>query len=139
MPVIVSYQEAINSAAILTAAWWLHRHIGLFQNDWQPQNYQGISAVVPATFSGYPGLQPISGWSAPVQVGAQAIVTAPQWIWTHDGGPVGNAVFGIYVVDDSGNLCWAERFPQNGIQLVGAGQFVTYVPTVALQSIFPSW
>jgi hypothetical protein len=139
MPVIVSYQECQNSAAILTAAWWLHRRIGLFQNDWLPQNYQTISAVVPATFSGYPGLQPISGWSAPAQVGPQSIVTAPQFVWTHNGGPISNAVYGIYVVDDAGRLCWAERFTGGPVPLYGAGQFVSYTPTIALQSIFPSW
>jgi hypothetical protein len=139
MAVIVSYQEGLNSTAILTAAWWLHRRIGLYQNDWTPQNYQTISAIVAATFSGYPGLQPISGWSAPVQVGPQAVVTAPQFAWTHNGGAVSNIIYGIYVVDDVGHLCWAERFDDGPFPLYGAGQFISYTPVVALQSIFASW
>lgn len=139
MPVIMSYQEGLNSLAILTAAWWFHRRIGLYQNDWTPQNYQGISAVVPATFSGYPGLSPLAGWLAPVQVGAQAQAQASNYTWTHDGGGLQNYIFGVYVVDDAGQLCWAERISDTGIPLFAAGQFFSYTPVVALQSIFPSW
>ena len=139
MAVIFSYHESLQSLNILTAAWWLNRWIGLFQNDWQPQNYQGISAVVPCTFSGYPGLLPLSGFTAAVQLGAQAVTTLPTFTWAHNGGPVSNTVFGIYVVDSAGALCWAERDPADGVPMYGLGNYYAYTGQIGNQSIFPSW
>lgn len=139
MPVIMAYQEGLNSLSILTAAWWFNRWLGLFQNDWNPQNYQEIGAVVPADFSGYPGLTPLGGWLAPAQVGAQAQSSASNYVFTHDGGPLENYIFGAYVVDSAGRLCWAERISDTGIPMFLLGHVLAYRPVIALQSIFPSW
>lgn len=137
MAAVVMHPELLASLDTLTASWWLNRFIGLYQNDWTPQAYQGISAVEPATFSGYDGLRPLSGSLAAVLVGDQARSTYPEQIWAHDGGPVQCYVYGVYVVDSGGALCWADRVWSPPVPMFGAGQVVSYVPTPALQSIFP--
>lgn len=135
--VIQSYGGALAALDLLTTAWTANRRIGLFQNDWDIMPWQGISAVVPATFSGYAGLQPITGWLSAVQSGPMAVATADQLVWSHDGGPVQNWIFGIYVVLPDGSLDWAQRFDGDPVPLFYAGHFVSYTPPFALQSKFP--
>jgi hypothetical protein len=137
--IIMSYQGGIDALNILTAAWWLHLRIGLYQSDWNPQNYQPDSAIVPCDFSGYSGLQLVSGWSAPQQVGPQAISNSPEFVWSHDGGPTSNYVFGVYVVNDAGKWVFAEMLDEEGIPMFGGGNVIRYVLPLAAQSIFPSW
>lgn len=139
MAIIAMHAELLASLNTLTAAWWLHRWIGLYQNDWHPANYQSISAVEPAVFSGYAGLRPLWGSSAAVLVGDQAVSTYPEQIWTHDGGPDQCYIYGIYVVDGAGALCWAERVWNDPVPMFAAGQVARYAPKPALQSIFPTW
>lgn len=138
MTVIQSYGGLLLALNVLTAAWTGHRRIGLYQNDWDIQSSQGISAVVPATFSGYPGLLPITGWLAAALNGPAALTTADSLLWSHNGGPAQNYVFGVYVVADDGSLDWAEAIKNGPIPMYGLGGIIRYVPQYILQSKFPS-
>jgi hypothetical protein len=135
--VIQSYGGLILALNALTAAWVGHRRIGLYQNDWDIQSSQNISAVVPATFSGYPGLLPLLHWTAAALIGPAAATSADALMWSHSGGPVQNYVFGIYVVADDGGLDWAEAITGGPIPMYGAGGIIRYVPQYILQSKFP--
>lgn len=136
MAVIQSYGGLILALDALTAAWTAHRRIGLYQNDWLIQSSQGISAVVPATFSGYAGLQPLANWTAAVLDGPAALTTADSLIWSHNGGPIQNYVFGIYVVADDGSLDFAEAIIDGPIPMYGLGGIIRYSPMYILQSKF---
>lgn len=136
MSVIQSYGGALLALNALTASWIGTRRIGLYQNNWSVQPWQGISAVVPADFSGYSGLVPLTGWLAAVQSGPMAVATADQVLWSHNGGPVQNWIFGVYVVAPDGSLDWADPFPGDPRPLFYNGHFLDYVPTYALQSKF---
>jgi hypothetical protein len=69
-----------------------------------------LGHLVPANFSGYAGLQACFGWSVPVISGPYAISKAHELIWTHNGGPAANWIYGYYVLNLAGALMWAERF-----------------------------
>src|SRR3954447_19956134 len=102
--IVLVYHGSRLALAATTAAVAGANRIGLYQNDWQPQPNQDIAAVVPATFSGYTGLQALTAWTAPAMTGDQAVSQADQVVWTHNGGPDSNWIYGIYVVDGSGAL-----------------------------------
>jgi hypothetical protein len=137
MAVIQSYGGLVKALNALTAAWAGHRRIGLYRNDWDIQSSQDISAVVPATFSGYPGLLPLVNWTAAVLDGPAALTAADALMWSHDGGPVQNYIFGIYVVADDGSLDWAEAITNGPIPMYGVGGIIRYIPTYTLASKFP--
>lgn len=138
MPLIQSYGGLLLSLNSLIASWVGHRRIGLYQNDWVIQSSQGIAAVVPATFSGYPGLLPLVNWTAAMMVGPAAVTSADPLIWTHSGGPLQNYIFGIYVVYDDGSLDWAQPIPNAPIPMYGIGGIIRYAPQYTYQSKFQS-
>lgn len=137
MPVIQSYNGLLLALNGITARWASARRIGLYQNDWKPQSHQTISAVVPATFSGYPGLVYLNNWTPAVLEGAAAKTTADAVIWSHDGGPLQNYIFGVYVVAEDGSLDWAERIPEAPYAMYGLGGIIRYYPIYIFQSKFP--
>lgn len=117
------------------AAYWTGRlSAGLFAHDWVPADMDTITAVVPATFSGYAGLLPITGWGAPTLSSSRAVAQADALTWTHNGGPVGNWIFGLYVVDSLGGLVWAERRPDGPRALNLGGTTYSATPGFSLGS-----
>ncbi len=139
MGLIVVYGGLQAALAVQTADNTGAARIGLYQNDWEPQVNQTIAAVVPATFSGYAGLQALSGWTPPVLDGNAAYSSADEVLWAHDGGAPGNWIFGIYVVDGLGNLRWAERVWPEPIPMIDFGNFARYVPYLTQASKITGW
>jgi len=84
--------------------------VGLYSNDRKPKLADDVSLYVPCNFSGYDGLRLTYGWTFPVLVGDRAFTHSEEFVWSHSGGPVGNWVYGYYVVNVSGELKFAERF-----------------------------
>jgi len=84
--------------------------VALFQNDRSPKLDDNASLFTPCTFSGYPGPVLTYGWTSPVMVGNRAFTHSEEFVWTHNGGPVGNWVYGYYVMNVSDELRFAERF-----------------------------
>jgi hypothetical protein len=136
MSVIVQEIEMLAQLNALTASWAGGRSIGLFQNNWTPRHDSVISEVTPATFSGYSGLQPITGWSASAIYLESALAGAAGLVWTHNGGGVNNWIFGYYVVDGSGNLRWAELNPAGPVAMVTAGQLYAVTPQFSVGSLY---
>jgi len=136
MSLIVTEVDMLGALADLLAAWAGKRRIGLFQNDWTPTPSSGISEVQPCDFSGYAGLQTLTGWTTPTLYGETAITSADQVVWTYNGGPAKNWVFGYYVVDNTGALRWAERNPNGSVALVVAGNTFPVVPAFSFGSKF---
>ena len=111
--------------------------IGLFQNDFVPFLGMTLLNISPASFSGYGGLQLAYGWSAAVIDGVRAVSRAHPMTWVHDGGPVSCWVFGYYIVDEDGNLAWAERFCPAPHAVNSVGITVRVTPELTARNEFP--
>lgn len=122
---------------ILRAGWTGNRFAGLFQNPDEPMRLWTIGTIIPATFSGYSGLKPLVNWLPAVISGDFALTSADLLTWTMTGTTVTNWVFGYYVVDSLGQLCWAERKPGPGSAMVNTGNFYQVKPQFSLSSRFP--
>lgn len=121
-----------NTLVAARSAYEGHYKAGLFQNDFQPRFTMLTSDIVDANFSGYAGLSPTFSWTAPAFNGGFAVMTAHDIVWSHNGGPTGNFVFGYYVVDGTGALVWAERFCPAPMAISRLGERIRIVPTIYL-------
>jgi len=106
--------------------------VGLFQNDFKPRVSMLLADLQICNFSGYPGLLVSFGWTIPDYAGGFATTTANELTWDHSGGPVGNFVYGYYVVDSAGALVWAERFCPAPMRVYRLGERVRVRPTMYL-------
>lgn len=127
---------ALSHCNALRTHWLPTLKVGLFQNDWTPQRNSVIGHVVPATFSGYGGLHFCYGWQAPTLAGHVATTQAGHNAWTHNGGAVGNWIFGYYVVDQAGALQWAQRDPDGPVDVSSMGFIYRLVLYYAVASRF---
>lgn len=127
----------IDALDVLTAAAEGHYKAGLFKNDLTPWLGMDISAIVPADFSGYVGLQHTYGWQAATIQGVRSVAQAVPLTWIHDGGPSQCWVFGYYVTNASGNLEWAERFCPAPFAVNSLGIRVRAIPRLTLRNEFP--
>lgn len=110
--------------------------IGLYQNNWTPADGDTISAVTPATFSGYSGLQNLNSWSSAVWITPRATAAHSAVSWTHNGGGTSNSIYGYYIVDASGNLAWAERYSGAPVTINTNGQVYQVTPQYTRRSEF---
>lgn len=134
MPVIVGSAEWLEELAAVLVLFAGARRVGLYQNDWTMRHDSVIGQVVPATFSGYAGLQALTGWTAPALLNDQAVSNADPATWTRGAGSVNNWIFGYYVVDAAGVLRWAERDPNGPVAIVVAGNTYRVTPQFSLGS-----
>lgn len=112
--------------------------IGLFKNNWTPGPEDDITDVTPADFSGYAavGLANLISWTTPVWVTPRAESTHGNVVWTHNGGATSNDIYGYYVVDEAGNLAWAERNATGPVTISVNGQTYTVTPKYTRRSEF---
>lgn len=137
MTAVIVYGGSIRCLQDVTDDATANWRIGLYTNEWEPQPNQGISAVVPATFSGYPGPFPLLGWGPPFIEGDQAVSAAAEIVWAHNGGPVAEWIIGVYVIDDTGQLVYADpAFIDDPVPMLSFGHFVRYVPLLTFKSSF---
>lgn len=107
-------------------------NVGLYQNDFTPRVSMLTTDIAACNFSGYAGLAPTFSWSVPAYSGGYASMTAHEIVWGHNGGPVGNFVYGYYVLDNTGELVWAERFCPAPMRVYRLGERVRMIPTLYL-------
>jgi len=110
--------------------------IGLYKNNWTPANEDTISAVTPADFSGYSGLQNLNAWSSATWITPRATAAHAAVSWTHNGGGTNNDIYGYYVVDGAGNLAWAERYSGAPVTMNTNGQVYQVTPQYTRRSEF---
>jgi hypothetical protein len=103
----------------------------LFQNDTVPAYTDTVADYVEADFSGYIAGTAIT-WGVPIINGSnQGELNGTQINFTHNGGSTANTIYGIFVVDGSGDLLYAERFPAP-IAMGSGGDTIPYVPRFTL-------
>jgi len=110
--------------------------MGLYKNNWTPADTDTIAAVTPADFSGYAGLQNLTSWTAAAWVSPRAVSTRAALQWTHNGGATNNDIYGYYVVDQAGNLAWAERYSGAPVTMSNNGQIYQVTPQYTRRSEF---
>lgn len=108
--------------------------VGLYQNDHEPALDDDVGMYSPCTFSGYDGPQLVYGWTLAAMYGVRAKSFATELVWQHDGGPIGNDVWGYYVTDPSGTLKFAERFCDGPFAVERLGRKIKIAPTFATKN-----
>lgn len=136
MALFICNDGCLDALPKLKDAWLKTLKIGLFQNDQEPFPEITIDQIEPCDFSGYIGLRSLLTWGAVSLVGRRATIEHAEYTWTHDGGSVPNHVFGFYVVNASGRLCWLERKPDDPAVMDSAGQVYRVVPRFTFRSEF---
>lgn len=111
-------------------AWEIH----LFQNNHTPAEDDTAADYTEATFSGY-SEQTVDDFGAPSLVSGEAQVAASLNTWTHNGGAVGNDIYGYYITHSvSGDLMWAERDPNGPITIDTLNQTYNVLPRLNLRT-----
>lgn len=126
----------LNVLARLRPTLFTELRYGLFQNDFEPVQNSTIANIVPATFSGYSGLVLSSGWTVGMISGNRAIASANVISWSHNGGLLGNWIYGFYAVDTVGDLVLAKRLEQAPSLVEVLGVTVSVTPTFSVRSEF---
>ena len=135
--IVVSDSGLVTQLDFLRAKWETKYRVGLFQNDGHPSLTWTLFNVVPCDFSGYSGLLQSFGWTASVVNNTRAVTEANPLTWTHNGGPIGNFVYGYYVVDDVGAYQWAERFCPAPVVVSRNGTRLRVRPSFTLRNDIP--
>lgn len=110
--------------------WTLH----LFQNDVTPTDTFSNASVTEATFSGYASV-PLNSWGDAF-VNAANIGESDETLrtFTHNGGGVGNTIYGYFIRDGAGDYVAGERNPAGGTVINAAAQVYPVWPRITLQN-----
>jgi len=108
--------------------------IGLYVNDHVPKLTDTISLYQQANFSGYQGAMLLYGFGQATMFGVRAKSVATTVVWTHDGGPIANDVYGYFVVNNKGILAFAERFCDGPFTVDRAGRSVKVKPVFSTKN-----
>jgi hypothetical protein len=111
--------------------------MGLYKNDHTPSLEDVIASFDAADFGGYDGERDLPDWDLGGLIwdGFRWTVTHPDVVWEADG-TSSNSIYGYYVVDQSGNLAWAERRTDGAVTIGAAGQTYTVSPRFTRRSEF---
>jgi hypothetical protein len=108
----------------------------LYKNDYTPIETSLITDFTVADFPGF-SAAPIMSWVTPVDDGNhRAISHADPIVFTQTGTSTVNQIYGYFVVDYLGVLCWAERFATAPIPMIATGSVLTVIPYFTGRSEF---
>jgi hypothetical protein len=93
----------------------------------------GMYSAIEANFSGYAPIN-LGQWN-PAFLNPQSIgeIDANQVVWTHNGGPNINTIYGCYVTDNTGHVFYAEVFDAP-VQMNAGGLTLKYTPRLTCQT-----
>lgn len=107
----------------------------LFQNDYTPIDGSILSNFLEASFDGYAPVD-ANGWSDPLFVSPRALIQATACNYAKSAGSIGNLIYGYYILDQAGNLLWAERDPSAPVPMNVDGNVYVIVPRLTIRSEF---
>jgi hypothetical protein len=118
---------------IRTAGKLLNATLHLYVSNYTPvlADVAATYNAIEAAFGGY-AAQTITDWGAAATVSAKAKTVAGNYTFTASGTGLPATVYGIYVLDASGNLLYAEKNPTGGVTLSSAGHTFSYQPAFTL-------
>lgn len=99
----------------------------LFQNNHTPTVGDVNADYTEATFTGYAGVA-LGTWNAAFLNGSnQGEIDANPVTFTRTAGATSNTIYGAYVVDNAGDVVYAEKFSAP-ISMASTGDAFTYTP-----------
>ncbi len=107
----------------------------LFKNNYTPVAGTTLAALTEADFNGYVA-KALTNWTSPTPVASRAQTQADPVNWTKGVGGTGNSIYGYYVIDNAGNLLWAERDPNAPIDMNTDGKQYLILPRYTLVTEF---
>jgi len=108
----------------------------LFKNDYTPIATTVLADFTEADFDGYARIV-LSGWpAAALDANDKASTELAAQTFTKSGAVTANTIYGVFVLDDVGNLLYAERNPAGGVVINTAGQTYSYLPRFTDKSEF---
>ncbi len=110
MPLVLCTEGELSFLTLIVSG--LDALVYPFKNDRMPLRADTPAYYSEADFSGYTGAISLADWVAPYLSNARAFSSPSPALWTHNGGPIDNYIFGICCVDTANNLLWAERDPR---------------------------
>jgi len=123
----LEFLETVRSAATVLTS------LKLFQNNHVPAVTDVNANYTEATFSGYLAMA-LGVWNlAFINPSGKGEIDANPQAFSHNGGGVANSIYGVYVVDATGNVMYAERFPAP-VLMAALGDSITYTPRLTCQS-----
>lgn len=110
---------------------------GLFAADYVPADGDTAAtyAAIEASFPGY-SRKPITNWTDPATVAGRAQMQADLMQWTCEATSGDDEVFGIFVLDGTGALRWAERDPGAPVRMSVENDTYFVVPVDTYKSEF---
>jgi hypothetical protein len=134
MPVVVTYEGLRRLLA--GSVKWEDLRVILYKNDRLPRTADTLADYVEADFSGYDGWKLLNVWTPPAIEFARSFSQSNLAIWTHNGGPVNNLIFGSALVDVDSNLIAAERNKDAPRTVSPLTPILTYQAEVTYRSEF---
>lgn len=105
----------------------------LFKNDHVPAVDDVNANYTEANFSGY-AAEALGTWNAAFLNGDdKGEIDADPIAFVHNGGGTSNTIYGAYVVDDNGDVIYAERFEAPRV-MSSNGDTITYTPRLTAVS-----
>lgn len=120
----------------------LTANIALYQNNKTPAADDELSDYDLADYSGHAPQGLASGGAGVIDptpdAGGRAVCNWGSLVFAHNGGGVGNTIYGYVVYDDSDpdRLLWAQRVPDDPVSMSVSGDTITIVPQLTLKSEF---
>jgi hypothetical protein len=109
-----------------------------FQSNhaFNPADTAATYLAIECTFTGYASIT-LNAWgSAYLNSANKAECDETVRSWIAGGAGLPQTVYGIFVLDASGNLLYSELFSGGGVSLVASGDQCNYQPRLTLESKF---
>src|SRR6185369_1853146 len=127
---VLPLEGTVNFLAGTAYVWTADANLSyhLYKNDLTPDKDTVLGDLVEADFSGYSSVT-VTAWnygSISLDAEDRAFTTGtPDAVFTHSGGATDNDIYGYYVLGNSGELMWVQRYDDAPFAMDGAGRTFT--------------
>lgn len=132
MALVFSYYDVVQDLQTLITNRLDSEILGLYQGTRVPlpTDIASVYLAIEATFGGYDRI-PLT-WSAAVLNSANVAITSSQGcVWKCTASVnLPQTIGGVFALDSSGALAWAEQLPGGPVTIAAVGQGVTYMATL---------
>ena len=137
MPIILTFSGELRNLRLLLAA--QDQVLHLFQNDLAISRGTVLAQFVECDWSGYlPQTYPAASWTPPALEGQAARSIGIPATFTHNGGPLGNLVYGYWFQDSAtAELTWCERLQGAPIIVQAGSPPLIIIPSYSVLGMFP--
>jgi hypothetical protein len=139
MSLVIPYTELVSQLQAVITSNLSSDTLCLFTGSHTPALGDGTIQYIGSepAFGGYIR-QPMTAWTAAALNSSSIATTTGQvFSWTATAGPYPVTVTGVFALDSSGALAFAELFPGGPVTITANGQSFSYQPTVTLGESAP--